>query len=413
MSKLSHKAQVASAQGDLKSAIYYVQQFLLEEQDQPLPRDNSSEKQQVLEVLLEILDQGDFHSRWDVVKLLPHWGVEALPSLMAILESDPEDPEKQWFVTRILGSFPHPPVIQSLIHCLHHSPHEDVVSSAAAALATMGEAAVVALGELLEEPESRLLAVRSLAQIRCPAVIEPLLGAVKDDDWQVRAIALEALASFHQEPILEQLILSLDDLAAPVRKEAVIGLGMQAHVFPEYNLLPYLQPRLYDFNLSVCQQAAIAISRLGSNEAAQTLLNVLQSAATPIRLKIDLIRALAWMETPYSLDCLRFVLNNQPEATTREIIAVLGRVESLTLRPIAAQILLDFAQTQPLYLTPEIKQALAVAWGQLQDSCALDYLSQMQEDAEPKVKLHAIAALKKLHSTQPKVSRGRLLYPKG
>ncbi|WP_017305817.1 HEAT repeat domain-containing protein [Spirulina subsalsa] len=396
MSKLSQKAQVASAQGDLKSAIYYVQQFLLEEQDQPLARENTSEKQQVLAVLLDILDQGDFHTRWDVMKLLPHWGKEALPSLMAILEAEEEDPEKQWFVTRILGSFPDPQVIQRLIYCLYHNPYEDVVNSAAEALATMGETAVVALTGLLGQPESHWLAVRSLAQIRCPAVIEPLLGVVKDKDWQVRAIALEALASFHQEPILEQLIMSLEDLAASVRKEAVIGLGMQAHVFPEYNLLPYLQPRLYDFNLSVCQQAAIAISRLGSNEAAQTLLNVLQSAATPTPLKIDLIRALAWMETPYSLDCLRFVLNNQPEATTGEIIAVLGRVASVTLRPIAAQILLDFAQTQTIHLTPEIKQALAVAWGQLQDPCALDYLSQMQQDSEAKVKLHAIAALKNL-----------------
>jgi HEAT repeat protein len=92
------------------------------------------------------------------------------------------------------------------------------------------------------------------------------------------------------------LLNALNDPAAVVRKEAVIGLGLRTDLGEELDLLARLKPLLYDFNWDVCQQAAIALGRLGTDEAADALFNVLKSPATPVPLQIDFVRAWAGWE---------------------------------------------------------------------------------------------------------------------
>ena len=367
--------------------------------NQQLSLEKTSQAQPDLELALTVLEQGDFQERWDIAKILSKFGEVAIAPLIQILEDEQKDLELRWFAARILGEFNHPEVVITLVKVLQNTEDEDLANIAAQALANLGNSSIEGLTNLLLQPESRRLATCALAQICRPEVIPPLLTVVKDPDVAVRSAAIEALSNFHDPRITPIFIEALNDPAASVRKEAVIALGFRTDLGPKLDLFDYLKPPLYDFNLEVCQQAAIALGRLGTDEAATALFTVLQSPATPIPLQVSMIQVLGWMETATSLEYLQQVLFKSPAESSLEIIQVLGRIEKNQLKAKAAQILLDFFNSgHTLVSKTTIKQALAHTWGKLAEKSAIEALIQLQEDGEPRVRLHAIAALKLLRN---------------
>jgi HEAT repeat protein len=233
-----------------------------------------------------------------------------------------------------------------------------------------------------------------------------LLGVVRDPQVAIRATAIEALTSFHDPRIPPVLLNALNDHVAAVRKEAVIGLGLRSDLREELDLLNRLKPLLYDFNLEICQQAAIALGRLGTDDAAEALFGVLQSPATPVTLTYDLIRALGWVGTIKSLDYLQQALIGAAVESTLEIVRVLGRLEDPVLKTKAAQILIDFLNSEhPTAGEATVKQAIAQAWGQLGEISAIDALVGLLADPADSVRLHAIAALKNFPTTHQQLEQ--------
>jgi len=346
---------------------------------------------------LTVLEQGDFQARWDIAKVLPQWGERVVAPLIEILEDEEADLEQRWFAGRILGGFNTPEVIQTLVKLLDDSEDEELNAIASSSLAAIGYPAVEALTNLLVKPDSRLFATRALAQMHCAAVVDPLLSVVHDPDVQVRVTAIAALSSFHDDRIVPVFLVALNDYAASVRKEAVMGLGLSASAQADVEILPYLQPLLYDLNLDVCQQAAIAIGRIGTDQAAEALFPVLRSPLTPVPLQITVIQVLAQIETATTLEYLHHVLPTVAEDAILEIVRVFGRIETPNLKSQAAKILLDFFESgHPSLETTAIKQALAYSWGQLGVADAISALTQLQNDAQLSVKIHASAAIEHL-----------------
>ncbi len=395
--QLLEQAKSANKQGHWSLVNQYLQQLLLLESQQTSLSLATSQVEQTLDLALNVLEYGDFQQRWHVAKLLPKLGNLAIEPLIKILEDEEADLEQRWFVGRILGEFNQPEVILSLVSLLQSSEDEDLAAIAATALANLGKSSLDGLTKLISQPENRLLAVNALAQIRSPEIIEPLLTVVKDADAQVRTTTVEALGSFHDRRIPPVLIAALQDPAATVRKEAITALGFRSDLASEWNLLDHFQPLLHDLNLEVCRQAATAISRLKSEDAATVLFKVLQSPHTPIPLQITLIQVLGWMEIAASLTYLQAALTIVPEESILEIIRVLGRIETPNLKQQASQILLLFFYSgEKVVEKTLVKQTLAYAWGQLGIIDALSALNQLQEDRELSVKLHAIASIKRL-----------------
>jgi HEAT repeat protein len=356
---------------------------------------NETDLEQVLNLALEVLDAGDFRERWEVAKLFPKLGERAIAPLIEILEDDEAEMEARWFAGRILAEFNHPTVIITLVNLLRTAEDEDLALMATNALSSLGNSAVNGLADLLLDPETRLLATTALSQIRRPEIIEPLLSVVHDSQVAVRSTAIEALSSFHDSRIPPILLEALEDSAAMVRKDAVAGLGLRSDLWAELDLLNRLQPLLYDFNRDVCQQAAIALGRSKTDEAAEALLEVIQSPATPVPLQIDFIRALGWVETSKALDYLEQALAVVSVEGVQEIITVLGRVEPPGLKIRAAQILLDFFHSEhPAAQSISVRQALTQAWGHLGEQSAIDALLGLLADPADSTRLHAIAALK-------------------
>jgi len=360
---------------------------------------NDTDLEQVLNLALDVLEAGDFQERWDVAKLFPKLGAIAIAPLIEILQDDEAELELRWFAGRILGGFNHPTVITTLVDLLKTAEDEELSTMAAAALASLGDSAVEALTGLLADPESRLLATTSLSQIRRSEIIAPLLSVVNDPQVSVRSTAIEALSSFHDPRVPPVLLNALDDPAATVRKEAVIGLSLRSDLGEELDLLNRLKPLLYDFNREVCQQAAIALGRLGTDEAADALFEVIKSPATPVPLTYDFIRALGWVGTAKSLDYLQQALAHVSVECVVEIVRVLGRLEKPALKTKAAQILIDFLNSEhPARQVATVKQAVAQAWGELGEVGAIDALIGLLADPVDSVRLHAIAALKNFPS---------------
>lgn len=391
MEEIIQLAKAAAKESNWSLANQYLQQLTLEKNINP------NEVKEILNIALEILEWGDFQERWDVAKIFPKLGDIAIEPLVEIVADEEAVLEHRWFAAKLLGKFEAPEAIVALVNLLKTTNDEDLANIASNSLAQLGKSSIEGLSNLLSHPESRVLATTALAQIRCSEAIDPLLTVVNDPDLAVRSAAIEALTSVQDDRIPPILIAALKDPAAAIRKEAITGLGLRKNLREKLDLLGLIKPLLYDFNWEVCQQAAFALSRQKTDDAAAALFEVLNSPATPQILQISLIHGLAWMESLASLAYLEQSLSVVSPESVLEIVRVLGRIETANLKPKAAQILLNFFYSNsPLVETIPIQQTLAHAWGQLGAKMAADALLELKENADKRVSLHAIAALKNL-----------------
>ena len=201
-------------------------------------------------------------------------GDAVVPDLIAILEDSSTNLDSRWFAARLLSEWPRPDCILALANLLQETQEEDLALIASQSLAQLGIPAIAVLNQLLATPDSRLLSVRALAQIRRPETITPLLQVVQDSDVRVRTAAIEALGSFHDQRILPVLVAAMKDQASNVRREAIAALGRRHLTQLPANFAHQLQALLHDLDESVCQQAAVALGRLGTEEAATILFPV-------------------------------------------------------------------------------------------------------------------------------------------
>ena len=422
---------------------------------------SSPAQQGMIQLAVQALAYVDFQTRWELVSLIVKFGAPAIAPLVGLLDQfkpaplvpsepcdrDPaptipsiasesisenspisslpsssslypieEDEEEEdwdllWFISRILGDIHHPDAIAALIQVLQTSPSEDVVTAAIMALAQQGMAAITPLTQLLNHTATKLLATQALAQIFAKEptleLRNTLITITQDADPAVRAVVIEALSHSHQPQVTDLILTASDDVAARVRRAAIIALGIQSKQC-EPSLIPiilkHLEPRLWDLDMEVRRQTAIALGRIQTLESAELLLTALAANDFPAMLKPDVVRALIWTNTQTGLDLLsEYLVDHHPKAPVyQEIAIMLGRVESPQLHAQATAILLDLLHhhgiTQQSVI---IKQSIAMSLGQLKKPEAEEALVQLSQDGDERVKLHAIAALKTLKGEWP------------
>ncbi|MGB3535469.1 MAG: HEAT repeat domain-containing protein [Microcoleaceae cyanobacterium] len=375
---------------------------------------STSGSQQLLQQALRDLKFGDFHTRWEATKVLGRIGIPAIKPLITILEDVEADSEVQWFVARILGQFDTEEVVNALVNSLQRinpaaSDEEmSVKQMIAVALANVGESAIFPLTNLLKTESLRQLATEALAQIRHVETIPALLQVTNDPNPQIRTCAIEALGSFHDPRVPPVLLNALQDTHATVRKEALAALGMRRDLQIELNLVKHLQPLLWDIRPEVSQQAQMALARFGTDEAAMALFEQIQTNSTPLPLKRDGVRALAWIETSVSLNYLNQIFQQAENWETekiaqfplcQEIIRVLGRVGKPEIKPIATDLLIELLnRSHAAIQSVQIQQLVASALGQLGQVHGIDSLIQLLSTTDTGVQLHCIAALKQLNA---------------
>ena len=360
---------------------------------------NKDDWNTALNLAISMLIKADFAHKWSITKILPWFGEKIIPTLIALIKDDTVEADVRWFVCQTLGNFSQPEVVLTLVELLDSTADRELIEIAGKTLTTIGDDAVDALQKLLTQPQHRVLAVQSLYYIRTAKTIEPLLGIAKDSNSELKEIAIEALGSFHDCRIPPILIEALRDKASNVRQKAAIALGFRADIADELYLVKHLRPLLSDFDLGVCRQAAISLSRMKNETATAAIFEVLQSDITPVRLKLDLVKALNWSEVDSSIDYLTKALNYSIPAVTVEIITVLGRTNKAELKSQAARILVDFWHSKsPQLELSQIKQSLATSLGELRCEYGREVLEQLKQDSDRKVKIYAVSALKKISS---------------
>lgn len=355
------------------------------------------EKEKAFKLAWEAFITGDFQQRWEVSKFLPKFGESAIAPLAHLLQDETAALDLRCEAASLLGEFNTSQSLLNLTTVLNTDSESEVITACTKALSKNGKAAIPPLVNALADTENRLSAVQALAYLRQPETVEPLLSVVKDSQAEVRMTALEALSSFRHPQITEALMEALQDPYAKVRKEAVIALGVRGNELASERLVNALNPLLYDINLEVCSHCAIALGKIGTEQALSALHTCLQSPPTPDPLKRHLVRGLTHTETHYSLSLLTESLNQQPEEIRSEIIAELGRWKTPDLKPSIAETLTNFFHQSPTaQASNNIKQTLAVALGNLKKPLAKPLLDELTQDTAPIVQLHAKAALKKL-----------------
>jgi HEAT repeat protein len=388
------QARTAYDASDWSLLIVFLQQLMETDAKHP---DIAECQENLLDLALSILEMGDFGQRWDISKLFTYLGSVAIPPLVAILEDDTENEELRWYAVRILGEFKNTEVILPLVELLQNSDNEELRIMAASALGQLGTSAIQVLSELLKDDSTKLLATRSLCYIRNTTTIAPLLTVVQDASVEVRAAAIEALSSFHSEEVDDVLVFAIDDEAAAVRREAVLGLGFRPDLRDKYNLVARIQPKLYDLNFEVASAAVVSLSRMGGDSAAQHLYELLVSLNTIVQLKLETIRGLNWLGSISGLEYLHKAFNQVESVTLwQEIVTVLGRVKQPHLTVKATEILLIIFQSHRAIEISSFRCAMALSLGQLGSKLAIEPLYSLQGDNDSQVRLHAMASLRNL-----------------
>ncbi|MEO1209969.1 MAG: HEAT repeat domain-containing protein [Cyanobacteria bacterium J06638_20] len=363
------------------------------------PSQVSSEHQ--LKTALNGLINGDFQHRWQVVKQFPDVGEAAIAPLLELLRDEEMEWEVRWFAARALGHFQQPYVLDALLNLLTTTPDDELQTTAAAAVGQFGAASIAPLAQLMEQPGQRLLAVRTLANIRHPDALPPLLAAVTDTNATVRATAIATLGNLqsrHQsDAVVDALLQALHDPDATIRQEAVTALGRWAEQQNTPELVHALVPYLWDLSLPVCQATARTLGRLGTPPAIAAMTQALHTPHTPEILQISLVQGLGWQPQDISLDALIATWEKASQAVRLELIDVLSRMESSPLQQAAGDALCQWLRS--LLHDPQaadLKQALALALGQLQVEGAQSLLNHLCQDADERVQIYADAALRQL-----------------
>lgn len=375
---------------------------------------------------------GDFGQKWNSSKLIVREGKAAIAPLLALLDDPTADAETHWFTIRALGHFPDPDVIAAIAAQIDGAaayPHRtadqatELSTFAIETLASMGAAAVEVLSQLLDNPQRRLLAAKALNQVRSSSVIPAMIGVAQDEEAQVRYYAIDALGSFHNAGVTPVLLAALTDPAASVRKAAVMALGRRRDLQSQCQLSQQLQPLLWDFDLTVSCQTALALGRLGADDTLDALQQVLLSAHTPMALRIDTVRSLEWYcdrasDQNYSCQQAFAILTQalsefsrahgasdsggqlSPSQKTQlsvAIVRVLGDLSQGAIATQATQSLIHHLQGQP---DAAIVQAIIMALASLNQPQSFDALLPLLHRPADTLTMHTIAALKRLDPDQ-------------
>ncbi len=372
------------------------------------------------------LKEDDFHTQWESAKQLSQqisqWGDRPIPYLIDHLQTT-TDPNVQWFLVRILSQFEQLEVIEVIAQLLTTTQNEDLQAEICKSLTHIGQGAIETVSGLLslDHPIARrVLATRVLACIRRSATIEPLLSVAEDDSPEIRAIAIEALSSFHDPRITPILLAALEESATEtdvsICIEAIRTLGRRNDLLPQTDLVGPLQQCLLNENHQIAKESAIALGRLGTKAAAIALGEALmQPIATPV--KIAIVRSLGWIDSYRSVQSLAIAFKQGTPlimpAVKPEIAKALGQTHDPSLKSQAAQPLIDWLQTYcdksaagesnaDTSTQPELTQAVVSALARLGEKISITALIPLLASADARIKIHVLSALRQIDTSEAK-----------
>jgi HEAT repeat protein len=357
-----------------------------------------------LDSVLSALRHSDFQVRWEMVPEVLAFGDDALLPLIDLLEQSQADADTdlQWCLAKILGSFHCPEAVLALVTLLETAEDEDLSDRVAQSLAGMGTDAVAALGQCLENPSRRWVAIKALTQIQQPEVVPFLLDAFPTVPADLRVSILEALDRFQAPAITAVLQQGLKDSSSEVRKVAIAGFASRSETYSAEERVQVIAPFLNDPVIEVADRTARALGRLGTDVAAIALKQKCCDPHSSPALQQTLIQALGWVGSKPALDGLTqiwAILSQQnpfPEALLQEILTSLSRVIDPEVQLEAAERVLAFLRSPILQDAVGLQCNAVYCLGRLAKPSMIPEIVGLLANPNYGVQLHAIAALKQI-----------------
>jgi len=261
--------------------------------------------------------------------------------------------------------------------------------------------AVIALGNLRDavavEPLIRMLqdgdwgiryrAAMALGEIGDVRAVEPLVEALKDEDAEVRMHALKALRRIGDPRAVESLAGMLKEKDKAVRLEAVVALGETS----DARVVNPLIQMLKDEEIEIRRAAKEALRRIGG-PSIKSLVKALKDKDGFVRMSAaDLLEGLGW----------------KPERDEEKAYYMMGRGERSRL------IEMGEAAIKPLvhslsYLESFDRMFAVKVLGELRDRRAVEPLIRALEDEDAQVREEAAWALSKIvdeRAVEPLIER--------
>ena len=226
-----------------------------------------------LPILLEAMRDGQWDVRWAAMLSLREIEVATLPGLTEVLEElDHSTQESAHMAIRYLGES----ALPTLLELLQHQDRKTRRSAAWALGYIKDLAAVPALVQALYDEDNLVSteAARALATIRDPAAIPWLLEILHHPNTRVRKAAAKALCDMGQIAI-PALLNALEDKRPDIRRLIIAVLGEQ----DDPAILPALLEASFDRNVDVRGAAIAALEGREDRAVVQRLMECLGDTA--------------------------------------------------------------------------------------------------------------------------------------
>lgn len=153
---------------------------------------------------------------------------------------------------------------------------------------------------------------------------EPLLTALRSDDWAVRNAAIDALVALGDPTVVPDLIHVLDHRASMTREAAVRALGKLG----DRSVIPHLVRKLRDPKGYVRSAALLSLAELKAGETVPVLLKQLDDE--PARMKWRVAWALGALGDETVVAHLLPLLNRPEQHLANAALQAIARIDGQT-----------------------------------------------------------------------------------
>jgi HEAT repeat protein/KaiC/GvpD/RAD55 family RecA-like ATPase len=357
--------------------------------------------EKAIEPLRLALKDSERMVRGDAIEALENIGTEAAAKALTVALREEEGFYRQKAVLAI-GKIGSENFIDNLISCLKDSD-SDLRSYIAQALKLIGSAkATLALQRVIRSDDHQLrrYAVEVLKLIASNGAIELLLTASQDEDSSVRKTVAEALHSvfFFSEMTghddendsptvttatrklaVKCLIGALQDEDVEVRAAAASSLTN----YHDQSATPQLQEALHDESENVRANAARALGFYGFADSISPLIKALNDESCAVR--AEAADALGRLGSPEAIDPLLRALHDKDQSVRKRAVIALGNIGAKS----AVEQVLEVLQDEDY----KMRACAAIALGQIGEECAFEPLLERLTDGEAMVREYAVESL--------------------
>ncbi|HSL72097.1 MAG TPA: HEAT repeat domain-containing protein [Longimicrobiales bacterium] len=275
-------------------------------------------------------------------------------------------------------------VLNALLGALKDNDAE-VRASAVQTLAQQEDPrAVAALSRALREEQIadvRRSIAWALGQIEDARAVPALSEALRADrDVEVRRQAAWALGQIESASAIDALTAAMKDADADVRHQAVWALGQ----IEDARAVPALTQAIRDENVETRRQAAWALGQIEDVAAVPALTVALRDADAQVRHQA--VWALGQIEEPEAVAPLATMLTDANAGVRKQVAWALGQIESnRAVEPLSRLLRED--------QDAGVREQAAWALGQIEDAAAIPAVAAALKDASPAVRRQAAWAL--------------------